>query len=243
MLSSVPNPTDLAAGVVKLCGMTRLEDVRAAAMAGADWIGVIMVAGSSRCVSAQQAASLMSAARENNLIGVLVLADPSPDLLGALVQQVRPAMLQLHGQESPALLAQIRQTTCLNIPLSLIKALTVQADLTAQDLQAYGDAADYLLLDRSKQPQPPTAYDPITWLQQNPLPTNIRYLLAGGLSADNVANRIAAAHKLHPAFGVDVASGIEADPVRQPGIKDLAMMQAFVQNARMAFAEPLKKPD
>jgi phosphoribosylanthranilate isomerase len=242
MLSSVPNPTDLAAGVVKLCGMTRLEDVRAAAMAGADWIGVIMVAGSSRCVSAQQAASLMSAARENNLIGVLVLADPSPDLLGALVQQVRPAMLQLHGQESPALLAQIRQTTCLNIPLSLIKALTVQADLTAQDLQAYGDAADYLLLDRSKQPNQASC-EPLAWLAQNTLPSTIPYLLAGGLTADNVADRIAATKKLHPAFGVDVASGIEADPARQPGIKDLAMMQAFVQNARMAFADSLKKPD
>jgi len=218
---------------IKLCGMTRLADVQAAAQAGAHWVGVIQVAGSSRCVDPSQAAVLLAAAREAGLTGVLLLANPLPAAVVELVAAMHPAMVQLHGGESPVDVAAIRGA--LNergMALPLIKALAVDDALTPAQAMAYAGVADWLLLDRPKDPDQrrKATIAPAEWAAANPL-RDIPWLLAGGLTVENVAAQVA----LGRPHGVDVASGIEADPQQHPGVKDLAMMQRFVQNASAAL--------
>lgn len=227
-----PQPTD--SYPIKLCGMTSLADVQAAAVAGAHWVGVIQVAGSSRCVDQAQAALLLAAAREAGLTGVLLLANLPPAAVVELAATVQPAMVQLHGEESPAAVAAIRGA--LNergMAVPLIKALAVDDALTTAQVMAYAGVADWLLLDRPKDPDQrrKATIAPAEWVAANPL-SDIPWLLAGGLTVENVAAQVA----LGRPHGVDVASGIEADPQQHPGVKDLAMMQAFVQNAAAALA-------
>ncbi|MBM3602180.1 MAG: phosphoribosylanthranilate isomerase [Alphaproteobacteria bacterium] len=248
----MPQPT--TPHPIKLCGMMRPEDIAAAAQAGANWVGVIHVPQSPRWVDGDQAARLLAAAQQVGLVGVLVVANLSPPDILKLVRAARPAMLQLHGQETPDEVAMISQALSQqDLTLPIIKAVAVNQAVTPQQVMAYAGRADWLLLDRAKNPtknpvqtlSSPTSNpqmvnqeqgaaadsSPASWAAANPM-GDLPWLLAGGLTAENVAAQVA----LGRPHGVDVASGIEAAPQRHPGAKDLAMMQAFVQNAAAALA-------
>ncbi len=249
-------PTPTNSHPIKLCGMMRLADVQAAAVAGAHWVGVIHVPQSPRFVDQQQAAKLLAAAREAGLMGVLVVADMPAPAVVELVRAAQPAMLQLHGQETPDAVAGISQALSQQgLAVPIIKAIAVDQSVTAERAKAYAGLVDWLLLDRAKSqaknkakdadrdaemtgggqgaaiPSPGDSLSPAEWVAANPL-GDLPWLLAGGLTAENVATQVA----LGRPHGVDVASGIEADPQQHPGVKDLAMMQAFVQNAAAALA-------
>lgn len=230
-------PTPTNSHPIKLCGMMRLADVQAAAVAGAHWVGVIHVSQSPRFVNQQQAAKLLAAARQAGLTGVLVVADMPAPAVAELVRAAQPAMLQLHGQETPDAVAGISQALSQQgLAVPIIKAIAVDQSVTADRAKAYAGLADWLLLDRAKGqgaaiPSPGDRPSPAEWAAANPL-GDVPWLLAGGLTAENVATQVA----LGRPHGVDVASGIEADPQQHPGAKDLAMMQAFVQNAAAALA-------
>lgn len=204
---------------VKICGLKDAEMVAQAADAGAGWIGFVFVPASPRAVTVRQAAELVrhvDAARP-----VALLVDPDDALVDAVIG-LGISILQLHGRESPARLAAIKART----GAKMWKALGVGEPADLQRAGTY-EAADRLLIDA----RPPSGADrtgghgtPFDWQilagWQAPRP----WLLAGGLSPENVAGAIA----LTGARAVDVSSGVET----APGVKDVGKIRDFISAAK-----------
>lgn len=211
---------------VKICGLTRVQDVAVAVEAGAGLVGAVVFPSSRRAVAPARLGELFAPAR-GRALRVAVTVDPDDELLAALVAAGALDLVQLHGHESAARVAEVRARTGLGV----VKAIAV-AD--ADDLEraaGYAAVADRLLLD-AKAPAGAVpggnglAFD---WtLLRRGAPTG-RWGLAGGLDPANVA----AAIGLTGAAWVDVASGVEA----APGIKDHAAVRAFAERARGAHVE------
>jgi len=206
--------------LVKLCGLRRPEDVRAAVAAGADAVGFNLWPGSKRFVAPADAAALV-ALLPPHVAAVAVLVNPTRDELLAAVAASGVHAVQLHGDEPAALVE--------GLPVPFLKALRVSAaaDLDAAPAWIAAGAAA-LLLDA-----PSAGFGgagvPFDWsLARAAVERGLRFALAGGLEPGNVA---AAVRAVRP-WAVDVASGIEA----APGMKDPARMAAFVAAVRSADA-------
>lgn len=207
---------------VKICGLKTLADVQAVAKAGAAYAGLNFFAKSPRSVTVEAAHSLALAAPEG-LCKVALVVDADDATLDAIVNGLPLDMLQLHGHESPARVAEVKA----RYGLPVMKAIGVadEADLAA--LLDYSLVADQILIDAKP---PKDAVLPggngLTfdwrllvgrkWLRP--------WMLAGGLTPDNVARAV----QLTGARQVDVASGVES----APGIKDATRIAAFVQAAQ-----------
>lgn len=203
---------------VKICGLTRAEDVAAAENAGADFLGFIVEAASTRKLTLANAASLIVGVTAKT---VAVTVDPDDDLVAGIIA-AGFTHIQLHGSESLARTAEIASRG-----ICVIKAMPVA---TADDVKLateYSGAADLLLFD-AKPPKGETqrgghglAFD---WNILRRAPTPKSFILAGGLTPDTVR---AAATQTRAAI-VDVSSGVEASP----GIKDATLMNAFMEQLR-----------
>ncbi len=204
---------------VKICGLTDPDIVAFAASAGADWIGFMFPAASPRCISLDQAARLMGLT--GTAKPVAVLADPD-DAEVMAVAELGFAVLQLHGQETPARLATIKRMTGCEV----WKAIGVAAQGDLAQAEDYA-CADRLLID-AKPPEgaPRTGGHgrAIDWRVLAGWRPPKPWLLAGGLTPDNVAEAI----RLTGAPAVDVSSGVE----RAPRIKDAELIGAFVRAAK-----------
>ena len=217
---------------IKLCGLTRRDDVEAAVAAGADAIGLVFYPPSPRNVSAEQAAALL-AALPPFVVSVGLFVNASADEVAQVLAIAPIAMLQFHGDESPAQCCAIAQAV--NRPF--VRALRVKPDMTAADLlecdHAYRAASPLfagLLFD--------------TWVDGyggsgkgfdwSLIPAELahRAVLSGGLNVKNVTDAVV---RVRP-FAVDVSSGIEA----AKGIKDAALMQAFVSAVRAGDSQTLR---
>jgi phosphoribosylanthranilate isomerase len=215
-----------------LCGLTRRDDVEAAVAAGADAIGLVFYPPSPRNVSAEQAAALL-AALPPFVVSVGLFVNASADEVAQVLAIAPIAMLQFHGDESPAQCCAIAQAV--NRPF--VRALRVKPDMTAADLlecdHAYRAASPLfagLLFD--------------TWVDGyggsgkgfdwSLIPAELahRAVLSGGLNVQNVTDAVV---RVRP-FAVDVSSGIEA----AKGIKDAALMQAFVSAVRAGDSQTLR---
>lgn len=206
---------------VKICGLTDEDAIDTALDAGADYLGFVFYDKSPRAVTAEQAAELTQFVEGVIKVGLFV--DPSDDLLATVLTHVRLDMVQFHGSESPERLDQVRQ----DFAVPVMKVIPVS---TADDLRAaepFFQVADHLLFD-AKPPQDATrpggnalAFDwSILAGYSCPLP----WMLAGGLTPDNVAQAI----RISGAPGVDVSSGVES----APGRKDCDKIRAFIKAAR-----------
>lgn len=195
---------------IKLCGLTRPEDIAAANALKPEYIGFVFAAKSKRAVSREMAAAL-KAQLSPQIQAVGVFVNEAPEAVASLLNTGIIDIAQLHGQEDAAYLARLRSLT--GKPLWQAFRAESAADLAA----AARSTADMVLLD-SGAGGTGTVFN---WklLQGFPRP----YILAGGLDADNAAD---AAARLHP-YAVDVSSGIET-----AGKKDPAKMAAFVAAAR-----------
>ena len=194
---------------IKLCGLTRPEDITAANTLEPDFVGFVFTPKSRRCVTAEQAKAL-----RNHLLpsiqAVGVVVDEEPERVAALLEAGIIDLAQLHGREDEGYLARLRALT----EKPIIQAFQIK---TPNDLErTQTSSADYILLDSGAGTG--TIFD---W----GLLTSVRrpYFLAGGLGPDNVAQAI---ESLHP-WGVDVSSGIETG-----GVKDFHKMAAFVAAVR-----------
>ena len=207
---------------VKFCGLTRPEDVETALTLGATYLGFIVECKSSRRLSVRRATQLSSPA-----IGlakrVAVTVNPEDDLVFSIVRDMKPDFIQLHGDESPDRLEEIRSTHA----VGLIKALSVSAPSDIERAHSYSDVADYILLD-AKPPKGTeqrgghgTSFD---WTLLEGLQIKTPVIIAGGLSPDTIR----LAQKMTNAHIFDVSSGIEA----APGIKDATLMTKFMKAAR-----------
>ena len=213
---------------IKICGITRPEDGQAAAQLGADAIGLVFYPKSPRHVSLDQARAMAFAAPVG-LAKVALVVDASDAALDEIIEAVPLDMLQLHGHESPERVAEVRA----RYGLPVMKAMGVADEGDLAGLLEMSLAADQILID-AKPPRDAAlpggnglAFDwrlvgQRRWLKP--------WMLAGGLTSDNVAEAI----RLTNARQVDVSSGVES----APGLKDPARIAAFV-NATKAPAVPI----
>ncbi|WP_409299491.1 phosphoribosylanthranilate isomerase [Pseudomonas sp. KCJK8993] len=198
----------------KICGITRIEDALAAVAAGADAIGLVFYAKSPRAVNVQQARAIIAALPPFvTTVGLFVNASRCE--LGEILDAVPLDLLQFHGDESAA--------ACEGYHRPYIKALRVKAgdDIAAACL-AYPGASG-ILLDTYVEGVPGGTGEAFDW-SLVPQGLSKPIILAGGLSADNVAMAIA---RVRP-YAVDVSGGVE----QSKGIKDPAKIQAFMQAVR-----------
>lgn len=197
---------------IKLCGLTRPEDIRAANAAGADYIGFVFAEKSRRFVSPAAAARLRALLAPGiQAVGVFVNA-PVEQVAGLLAAGTID-MAQLHGSEDEDYLAALRQ--CTGKPI--LRAFRV--DSPADVARAVRSQADFLLLDNG----PGGTGRRFDWSLVKGVERP--FFLAGGLCPENVAEAV---RTVRP-YAVDVSSGIETG-----GVKDAARMQAFVRTVRQA---------
>lgn len=198
----------------KICGITRIEDALAAVAAGADAIGLVFYAKSPRAVSMQQARAIIAALPPFvTTVGLFVNASRCE--LGEILDAVPLDLLQFHGDESAA--------DCEGYHRPYIKALRVKAgDDVAAACLAYPRASG-ILLDTYVEGVPGGTGEAFDW-SLVPQGLSKPIILAGGLSAQNVAEAIA---RVRP-YAVDVSGGVE----QSKGIKDPAKIQAFMQAVR-----------
>lgn len=209
---------------VKICGLTRPEDVEAAIAAGADYLGFIVEAKSPRKLSVSQAAKLSLPAK-GITARVAVTVNASDETLAGIAAGMQPDFIQLHGDETPDRARAVK--AAYGIPL--IRALPVA---TAADLKAAADFAglvDFFIYD-AKAPESEAGQRgghglSFDWTLLKHVPKSAsRYLLAGGISPDNAANAL----RQSAAFGLDVSSGVEA----AKGVKDTSKINAIMKATR-----------
>jgi indole-3-glycerol phosphate synthase/phosphoribosylanthranilate isomerase len=204
---------------VKICGITTPEDGVAAVEAGADAIGLVFWPRSKRAVTLDQARAI-AAALPPFVTRVGVFVDAPATELNATAEAVGLDVLQLHGEESPGVLPQVRRR--------VVKALRVGQGFDATAADAWRDAAG-VLLDASAPEAPGGTGRAFDWSLARPARQTVRWLaLAGGLHPHNVGDAIRA---LRP-DAVDVSSGVET----APGHKDTHAMRAFVAAVRAVEA-------
>jgi len=206
----------------KICGLNSVEQVAACAAAGADYIGLNFFPKSPRYVDAAQARALCLAAPVG-MCKVALVVDASDAMLDLLLDGLPVDMLQLHGHESPARVAEIRARY--GLPIMKVLGVADESDLPA--LADYGHVADQLLVDTKP---PKDAVLPggnglkFDWRLIAHRRWSVPWMLAGGLTPDNVAEAV----RLTGTTQVDVSSGVE----RAPGVKDSAKIAAFIRAAK-----------
>lgn len=211
---------------IKICGLTREADVDAAVHAGADAIGFVLYPHSPRFVSPERAGAL--ARRLPAFVTpVLLFVNASPAFIGQGTEAVPNALLQFHGDETPA--------DCLASGRPFLRAARIPTGPAGAgfDLLKYAldfAAAQAVLLDAHIEGfgGGGQSFDWTAFPWSHPqLNASSRLVLSGGLDAANVADGIA---KVRP-WAVDVSSGVEArapDGALIKGIKDAERMNAFV---------------
>lgn len=209
---------------IKFCGLRRPEDVAAAAQAGAAYIGLVFFPRSPRHLTPGAARGLALAAPQG-IAKVALTVNATDAELDAILSEVPVDMLQLHGAETPARVAEVKSRT----GLPVMKAVGVSTEADLADLDRFGQVADQILVDAkpSKDASLPggngLAFDWRLIVHRRwPVP----WMLAGGLTPANVAEAI----RLTGARQVDVSSGIES----APGVKDAALMRDFAEAVRSA---------
>lgn len=197
---------------VKICGTTTEEDALLSVAMGADALGFIF-APSPRQISPSAAADIVKRLPPE-ILTVGVFRNESPDRVVDIVQRAGLRAAQLHGAEPPSQTRWVRE----RVPM-VVKAF-VAGDLDVRNFRDYG--ADVVLVD-SPSPGSGHLFD---WKLADGVPSGARLLLAGGLDADNVGRAIETAQP----WGVDVVTGVEAEP----GRKDPRKLRAFIAAARAA---------
>jgi phosphoribosylanthranilate isomerase len=213
---------------IKICGITREQDLRAAVDAGADAVGFVFYPNSPRFIAPEQL-RLISHALPPFVSGVALFVNPTVAQVHQAVDAAPIALLQFHGDETPAECAAIAAT----VKRPFVRAFRVKPDTSALELleseAQYRAASPWftgLLLD--------------TWVDAyggagkvfdwSVIPKELapRVVLSGGLSVQNVTGAVA---QVRP-FAVDISSGVEA----AKGIKDARKIAAFIDAVRAADA-------
>ena len=209
---------------VKICGVNAPGALRATVEAGAEYVGLNFYPPSPRSVTPDQAAALTAAA-PTRLCKVGVFVDAEDAAIAKTLAAVGLDMLQLHGGESPARVAQIRA----RFGLPVMKAVKIAGPEDVAAAEAYLGVADRLLFD-AKPPKEMTEALPggnalaFDWQLLAGKTWPIPWMLSGGLDPDNVAE----AARISGARAVDVSSGIED----RPGLKNPDKIHAFLAAAK-----------
>lgn len=222
---------------IKICGLTREQDVDAAVAAGADAIGFVLYPKSPRCVSPQRAADL--ARRLPPLLTpVLLFVNASATEIEAACALVPGATLQFHGDETPAQCEAAAQRTGRPFWRAARIPLDASQGFDLLHFAAQYPAAQALLLDAHVQGYGGGGKT-FDW---SLLPTNVaaHLVLSGGLTPANVGDGMRALHGRGLSLTLDVSSGVEAtaeDGQPLKGIKDASKIHQFIAAARTADAQ------
>jgi phosphoribosylanthranilate isomerase len=200
--------------IVKVCGLTRLEDARVAIEAGADWLGFIVAGESPRRVTPEAAGAIVAELPARTVVAVMVAPEPERALRDAITAGA--SRIQLHDVD-PA-------TWPADFPLPVIFAVGVLEDGSLA--AALPDGGHLLMLDTHDAALAGGTGRPLPWDAAAGLAAARPVLLAGGLDGENVGEAI---RRVRP-FGVDASSRLEA----VPGIKDPAKVASFIAAARRA---------
>ncbi|APX10862.1 phosphoribosylanthranilate isomerase [Tateyamaria omphalii] len=209
---------------VKICGLRRPEHVAAAVEAGAKYVGFVFFPKSPRNISIEDARALaLDVPPGVAKVALIVNADDA--FLDALTARVPLDMLQLHGAETPARVAEIKA----RYGLPVMKAVGVADADDLPALEAYVRVADQILVDA----KPPKNADlpggnglTFDWRLVAGRRWPVPWMLAGGLTADNVRE----AKALTGAQQFDISSGVET----APGEKDTQLIRRFMSAAQSA---------
>jgi phosphoribosylanthranilate isomerase len=206
---------------VKICGLTEARDVAAAVDAGAAYVGFVFFEKSPRHLDIA-AARALALGVPPGVAKVALTVDAGDAALDALCAAVPLDMLQLHGSESPARVAEVRARH----GLPVMKAIGIAEAGDLAQIDRYAAVADQLLVDAKP---PPGATRPggnalaFDWRLIEGRDWPLPWLLAGGLSPETVAEAV----RRTGARQVDVSSGVES----APGHKDPARIRAFIEAA------------
>jgi phosphoribosylanthranilate isomerase len=208
---------------IKICGMTRMEDALACADLGADAVGFVFYENSPRYMTPEHAGAIIAALPENVLpVGVFVNA--SIDAIVDMVTFFGIKAIQLHGNEPPRF---VEDLLFLKVPI--IKALYMKGEPCVENAFLY-NAASYLV-ECEKGILPGGNAMKWNWEDAADFGEHFPFILAGGLSPDNVAEAICATKP----DAVDVSSGVEASP----GIKDIQKIRQFILSVKKS---PVDRP-
>ena len=209
--------------VIKVCGLTRVEDAVIAVESGADFLGLVFYRSSPRYVETGTASALVEALKDHTslprCIGVFV--NESTDEVLRVVDAVGLNGVQLHGSEGPEVVERLRRDG-----LFVIKGQRIAGSEDLARLDAF--EADAHLLDTHVPGLPGGTGKTFDWSSAARVSAKYRILLAGGLTADNVGKAISTVNP----WGIDVSSGVESTP----GMKDPDKIRRFIAAARDAFA-------
>ena len=190
--------------LLKLCGITREEDMAVAEEFGADYTGMVLVPGTPRFIPHDRIAPLMSA---NRCKKVFVVRDMPPDELNALIAEFRPDIIQLHGGESPDYARGVRGA-------AVWKAFDLNSETALAEAEAF--PCETIVADSGGGTGRVCRWDLAAKLARVR-----RIFLAGGITPENVHDAI---EQVHPA-GIDVSGGVES----APGIKDRFLIQKLTE--------------
>jgi phosphoribosylanthranilate isomerase len=206
---------------IKFCGLTRAEDVRLAIELGVDYLGLVFAPRSPRHLLLGQARMLRELVPDEIAVVALVMDNPRGEV-EQIVESLQPDVLQFHGAEDDAF------AVSFGLPFWKAIAMGGQGDGAFATLAAFPGAQGFLFDGHAAGEQGGSGqrFD----RRRMPVATDKPFLLAGGLSPENVGLALRTARP----WGVDVSSGIEASP----GIKDADRMRRFVDAVRVADARP-----
>ena len=210
--------------LIKICGINSAETADAAARAGADFVGLNFHPASPRHLKLDIARALAERLRGRVQL-VAVLADATDETIAGTIAAAAPDFLQLHGRETPARVAEIRA----RFGKPVIRAMAIADASDFANAAAYEQSADMMMYDAKAPdgaPRPGGHGVAFDWQLLRGRSFARPWLLAGGLSPENVARAI----RSSGAPGVDVSSGVET----APGVKSAEKIAAFVSAARAA---------
>ena len=209
---------------IKICGLKTDEAMAAALAGGASHVGFIFFAKSPRYVEPAEAGRLRQAAI-GKAKAVAVTVDADDAFLDEIVEKMRPDMLQLHGAETPARVAEVKA----RYGLPVVKVFSVSEAADLDRIKPFVGIADRFMFDAKppKGSQLPggngVAFD---WRILAGLDAGLDYMLSGGLNAANIGDALRSANP--PA--IDISSGVES----APGVKDPALIEQFFRAVRAA---------
>lgn len=199
---------------IKICGITREQDLQAAVAAGADALGFVFYDKSPRNIAAQRAAVLLRALPPF-VTSVGLFVDPSEGMVREVLAQVPLDVLQFHGDESPEF--------CTQFGRPYLKAIRVRPGVDLVECAARYADAQGLLLDAYVDGVQGGTGESFDWALI-PRELSLPVILSGGLHPANVALAVRAVRP----YAVDVSSGVEA----AKGIKDAAKIAAFIKEVK-----------
>jgi len=202
----------MAHTIVKICGITRVEDARHAVSAGADWIGFVLQGEGPRRISAARARAIVDAIGDIVTVGVMVT--PTPEEALVLAREAGVARIQLHGVD-PASWPR-------EFPLPVAFAVPVAED--GAMMSALPRPSDLVLLDTAHAKLSGGTGRTFPWFVAATVAAEFSVMVAGGLDDGNV---VAMLEQVGP-WGVDASSRLES----APGIKDPSRVQRFVDAVR-----------